>query len=96
MKVKGYMGFLTSNALYKRYTTRLPKNSHFCAEGKYIKQGKCSTTATFYHTCMDYCGTIEGHANLTQRIYKLQRHASRIITVCEYRASSDPLLKQLN
>ena len=53
---------------------------------------------TFYKSYMlphmDYCSTIWGIAATSDRIYKLQRHAARVITDSEYRAPSDPLLKQ--
>ena len=55
---------------------------------------------TFYnsHTLpdMDSCSTLWCNASTSDRIYKLQRRAARIITDSEYRAPSGPLFEQLN
>ena len=60
---------------------------------------KLSIRKTFYNSyipLLDYCTTLWGNATTSERIYKLQRRAAKIITYSEYRAPSDPLLGQLN
>ena len=55
---------------------------------------------TFYNSYilphMNYCSTLWDNATTSDRIYKLQRRAARIITNSKYQAPSDPLLEQLN
>ena len=55
---------------------------------------------TFYNSYilphMDYCSTLWGNATTSDRIYKLQVRAAKILTDSEYWAPSDPLLEHLH
>ena len=88
--------FLTLNAhIQKTHNTIARKLTLLCR----IKNTFHVRRRTFYNSYllphMDYCSTLLGNANSSERIYKLRRRAARIITDSDYRAQSDPLPERL-
>jgi len=90
--------FLTWKAhIQNIHSTIARKLALLCRIKQYLP---CNARTMFYNSYilphMDYCSTLWGNATTSDRIYKLERRAARIITDSEYRAPSDPLLEQLN
>ena len=90
--------FLTWKAHIQNIHNTIPRKlALLCRIKRYLPY---KASKTFYNSYilphMYYCSTLWGNATPSDRIYKLQRRAARIITDSEYRALSDPLLEQLN
>ena len=89
--------FLTWKAhIHNIHNTIAGKLALICRIKQYLPY---KARTTFYNSYilphMDYRSTFWGNATTSDRIYKLQRRAGRIITDSEYRAPSEPLLEQL-
>ena len=90
--------FLTGKAhIHNIHNTIAGKLALLCRIKQYLPY---KARTTFYNSYIlprvDYCSTLWRNATTSDRIYKLQRRAARIITDSEYRAPSDPLSEQLN